>query len=653
MNKTMLLAAFAVAAGTHILDAKVYELKSPGGNLSVKISDGKALSFSLYADGKALLEDCEIGMETDRGEIGKNAAAKSADTARVKDEIKSPFYIKSSVPDACNQLKLDFGRWQLFVRAYDDMMAYRFAAKFGGGDMEVKSETLELKFDGGAEAMSQPTGGTRSDFETETVVQKVGDLAQKHSSCLPYIVSADGAKVAVLESGVFNYPSMRVQYSKEKGHPQGWWSRYPKKIEVKGNINTPVEFFDCIAKTSADRAFPWRILYVARSDGDLAVNDAVYKLAAPSRLKDASWIKPGVSVWEWWNSCNLEGVDFQTGMNTDTYKHYIDFAAKYGADYFLIDEGWLDGEDPVNGRLKVDVKTLAEYAKGKNIGTLLWMRARYMQNSGIEKTILKMKELGVDGLKVDFVEHDDQIANEFHENVAAAAAKHGMVIDFHGCYRPNGLNRTYPNVLNFEGGRGNEHNRGHSPTNPTLNLNLLFTRMLTGPFDFTPGSMRHVRNRGEYAPNNPAPTPIGTRANQIAMFVMYFGPLQVMCDSPTEYERYPETARFMATVPTVWDDSVALEAEFGEKAVIARRKGDTWYVAGMSGEKNGHTVKIPLSKILAKGKKYEMELFRDTVNSSKTAKDCKREVREVAADETLEIKMAAGGGFAMRIAQKK
>ncbi len=556
--------------------------------------------------------------------------------------------MRALVKDEYNQSEFSFGAWSLYVRAYNDSMAYRFASKFEG-EIKVKSETFELKFEDELNAVCQPTFGTRADFECFTVLEKVGKLKDIFASCLPYIVEKQGYKISVLESGTWDYPSMRVNYPKDAKSPQGWWSNYPKKSEVKSAVMTAVEFEDYIAKTSGSRSFPWRILFVARTDAELIDNDAVCRLAEKSKLEDASWVKGGVSVWDWWNDWSLEGVDFKTGMNNETLKYYIDFAAKVGAQFSLIDEGWLEGNSVVTGKFRVDMKMLADYAKSKNVRLLVWVRALHLLNDA-EEAMKKISELGIAGMKIDFIEHDDQIANDFHWKMAELAAKYKLLVDYHGCYRPNGLNRAYPNVLTFEGGRGNEYNKMKNPSLPVHDVNLVFTRMQTGPYDYTPGAMRNV-NLKDFAPSNANPPAVGTRAHQLAMFVLYFSPLQVMCDSPTAYEKYLDTAKFIATVPTVWDETVVLSAKLNDFAVLARRSGEIWYICGMAADSD-RDVKIELSKLLKAGQKYEAEIFTDTQNSYKTAQDCKREVKELSSKDSLDIKMTKGGGFVMKLSKK-
>lgn len=648
--KKLSLSCLAALAALGIAEAKTCELKSPDGNLSVKIEDGEKLNYSLYLDGEPLLENCEISMDTTGGKLGANARIIKQTSRKIDQKQKAPMFIKSEIRDFCNESTFDFGNYKLIVRLYDDAFAYRFATDFGENKpLIVKSETFDLKFPSDATSWVQPSHGERAYFEDEIRTVPVEKLGDVFASGLPYIVQLKNAKVAVLESDVFNYPALRVAYNKEKKHPQGWQSRYPKtfKTEGGGRIIVGDEFEDFIAKTVGTRSFPWRILQVARQDKDLLASDIVYKLATPSKIKDLSWISHGICTWDWMSRNNLAGVDFDPGMNQQTVHYFIDFAAKFGITFSLVDEGWVRGNINKDDDLvlkqsfNIDVDKASAYAREKNVKFLLWALARNMAYK-TDETFKLIAEKGVVGLKIDFIERDDQLANELYENFAKTAAKYKLVVFYHGCARPTGLNRTYPNILSYESVRGNEF-----PQNmiPQQNIKIAQTRNLVGPLDYTPGVMTNSQTR----PSRLRDLLVtwGTRSSQMALFVMYDSRIQMICDSPTTYEKEPEVTKFLAQIPTVWDDTKGIASKFDEYASLARRKGDTWYFAGLT-LKGDHNHKQDLSQFLDPKLRYRAEIFRDTKNSHKIGMDFKHEVIEVGGGDTITFPIADNGGFIMK-----
>ncbi len=652
------LPAFFAAGGS--LYADTYKVKSPDDRLTAIVEDGERLSVSLISDGKTVLNKAFIGMKADFGELGRGAKAVSSKVSLHVGAVENPFGIRSRVPDNYGRLELSFGKWSLEVRAYNEAVAYRFSADFGEGNAVVEDETLELPFGPDTKIISHYAQGTMFPHEEFFTRDTIKGGEGRFCATLPFFVKIGGATLAVTESDVADYPAMRIWFS--GGRAKGSLSKYPKKL-VDGAFMTRTEGLENFAaKTSKTRSFPWRVFIFARSDAELADNDTVFKLASPSVLEDTSWIQPGTCLWDWWNFWGLEGVKFKSGINEETYRYMIDFASDRGIPYVLIDAGWLTGdtlaefkegvhEALIGGKPHIDVPSVVSYAHSKGVKVVLWVLGRSLEKY-LDRALDLMESWGTDGVKADFFDRDDQLAVRLYERIAAAAAERGMVVDFHGCAKPAGLNRKYPNVLNFEAVRGNEYNKfDDQGTPPRHNLDIIFTRMIQGPMDYTPGATRNV-TRKEFKVSNTRPVAMGTRASQAAMYVLYYAPLQMLSDGATDYAKSPEFLSFIAGVPTVWDDTVVLEGRMGECAVVARRKGENWYVAGMT-DWTPRAVSLTLSKFLSPGVCYKAEVLRDGPNADRIATDCVHEIIEADSSGKLNLAMESGGGFAVKFSPKK
>ena len=611
------------------------------------------------------------GMDTDRGFLGKDAELAAKSKVSHRGVIENKFGTRKNIVDNYTQLTLDFGKFNLLVRVYNEAAAYRFVSKFDG-QMVVNNELLELSSVADSDkTIAHVVRGDKTSFERVFRRQNADALKKQHSASLPFFFEKSGMKVAVAESAWFDYAGMRISYPADAKSPKAYFVKCPKKLgfSYKGKVGgseydgmyVVKETENYIAKTCGSRAFPWRGFIVARKDIDLADNDTVYKLAEPSRIGDASWVKPGTCAWEWWSACQLEGVDFKGGVNNETYRYYIDFAAENKIPYVLLDAGWLTGEDVggmddkideamISGKTFVDVPGLIAYAHSKDVKVLLWCLGQSMDKYG-ERAFEIMKSWGADGVKIDFIDRDDQQAQGFYERMARIAAQHEMVVDFHGCAKPAGLQRTYPNVVNFEAVRGCEFNKFSAGLEPSHNIDLVFTRMLQGPMDYTPGALRNVSQNG-FTKSFKFPQMKGTRSQMVAQYVLYYAPVQMLCDSASEYKKYPDILHFIANAPTSWDDTKALEGRIGEYVVVARRKGDVWYIGGMN-DWNARTVTVDLSKFLPEDSEYKVEIIRDSKNSDNLPCDYKREIKEVNSDSVLKIDMSKGGGFAMKLTPKR
>jgi len=455
-----------------------------------------------------------------------------------------------------------------------------------------------------------------------------------------------------LEANLQNYPGMYVTNNKAKSGFEARFPKYPLQ-EMNGGFNNLNKLIsqraDYLVTTKGTRNFPWRIVVISENDAALANNDMVQRLSEPSKIKDISWIKPGKVAWDWWNDWNIYNVNFQAGINTETYKYYIDFASKNKVEYVVLDEGWSVETNIMEHNPKVDLKALIAYAKEKNVGIILW--ASWMAlHENIDAVFKNYADMGVKGFKVDFIDRDDaKMVNSLYE-IAKKAVDHKLLLDFHGMYKPTGIQRTFPNILNFEGVKGMENNKW-TPNDdvPTYDCSIPFIRMMAGPMDYTPGAMRNA-TKSEFKPSHSNPVSQGTRCHQLALYTIFEAPLQMMADSPTAYMKEQESTDFIAKIPTTFDETVALDGSVGNYVAIARKKENNWYLGGITNW-NSRDITIDFS-FLEKGKTFEADLFTDGLNAEKAAVDYKREKITVDSTTKMTFHLASGGGLSAIISAK-
>ncbi|HEX8328929.1 MAG TPA: glycoside hydrolase family 97 protein [Hymenobacter sp.] len=648
-----------LASTSYARPADPLQLKSPDGRLAVTVQTGPDLTWAVQHEATPVLQPSALAMTLASGEVlGKNAVLSSRKTAAVNTSFATPVYKKSQVLDHYNQLTLTMkGGYGIIFRAYNDGAAYRFFTT-RKGPLTVQGETAAFNFAPDAPALlpfvrdlRDPKDFYISSFEALYTPIKLADVAPLKRDTLAFlpalVVLPDGKKAVVVESDVQDYPGMLL-----KGSPgaalRGDFAPYPAEERNGGFHDMQLMVSrraNYLAKTTGKRQFPWRAIVVSTTDKELANNDMVYKLAEPSRLKDVSWIRSGKVAWDWWNNWNISKVDFRAGVNTPTYKHYIDFAAANKLEYIVLDEGWSDSKDILKVSPQVDVAELVAYGKSKNVDLILWANWRAI-NEKLDAAYAQYAKMGIKGFKVDFLDRDDQkMVNSTYE-LARKAAEYRLVLDLHGMHKPDGLQRTYPNVLNFEGVKGLENNKWTPRDDmPGYDATLPFIRMLAGPMDYTPGAMRNA-TQAEFRPSNSNPMSQGTRSHQLALYVVFEAPLNMLCDNPTAYRKEQESTDFIAAVPTVFDQTVALDGKVGEYAALARRKADTWYVGAIS---NWSPRELTLDFAFLGPGRYEAVIFRDGVNADRDATDYKREVVPVAATDKLKISLSNGGGWAARI----
>ena len=639
----------AIAVATAATAApKDYTLSSPDGGLEVKITADDGISWSLYRDGACLLTPSRISMTLEDGTVygtGKFRTAKGSE-------------------DDNNSLTFKFKECDLVFKAFDDGVAYRFISR-SKTPFKVVSEQAEFALPDDWSMYVPYVRDYTDNFETQYFNSfentyshiRVSEWDSARLAFLPLLVEApEGVKLCIMETDLMNYPGMYLYNGDGDTSLEGSYARYPKEMEQGGHNMLQMVVRsreDYIAKYDGATSFPWRIVAVSAEDKDLLANRLAYRLATPAAEgSDYSWVRPGKVAWEWWNDWNLTGVDFKTGINNDTYKYYIDFASKHGIEYVILDEGWAVNlkADLMQVVPEIDLEELVEYGRERNVGIILWA-GYWAFDRDMENVCRYFSEMGVKGFKIDFMDRDDQMMVDFHRRAAETAAKYHLLVDFHGTYKPAGLDRTYPNVVNYEGVHGLEQMKwsGENVDQVTYDVTIPFIRMVPGPMDYTQGAMRNA-SRGNYRPVNSEAMSQGTRCRQLAEYIVFNSPLTMLCDSPSNYMKEPECLEFISEVPTVWDEIVPLDGKVAEYVAVAKRKGDVWYVGGMTNW-DARDMEVDLLQVLGDGE-WTVEIFTDGVNADRAGCDYRKSeyVLKAADNNTfrLGVHLAPGGGFAAK-----
>jgi len=622
---------------------KQYELYSPDRHVKVTVTVNGDVTYQVSVDGKALLKPSPISMTFENGDVlGMNASVSKRSTRSVNTTVKPLYGFNDNVNDHFNELTLRFKKpFSIVFRVYNNGVAYRIETRMQG-NVKVKHEQVAYNFPKDEKAWYlDPKSPRWHGYES---TYSYGYISKIDSIKVPLPMLIDhssGIKVLLTEADLHDYPGLYL----EPGHGEyygmkGIMPAYPSKEKQNRLDINVLERTDYIAQTEGTRTFPWRLMILARQDKDLLNNELVYLLATPNKLQDTSWIKPGLVSWDWWNDWNLEGVDFKTGINMDTYKYYIDFASKNGIPYIILDEGWSNDFDLFDVNKNLDIAKLAEYGKEKNVGLILWC-VWHTLDSQRDKALAQFEKWGIAGVKVDFMDRDDQKVVDFYTRLAKAAAEHHLMVDFHGAFKPTGLSRTYPNIINREGVFGMENDKWTDAEDPFHEVILAFTRMVAGAMDYTPGAMRNY-NKNDFRPLHSRPESQGTRCHQLAMYVDYYAPLQMLSDAPTAYQKEPVIMNLLSGMPTTWDQTVALDGKVGDYLMIARRKGDTWYIGGMTNW-TPRDLSVDLS-FLGSGN-YNADIYSDAINSNRIGSDYNRNNQRVTSSTKLKIHMAPGGGW--------
>ena len=634
---------------------KKYVLSSPDGTLKVEISAGNELAYQVMHGNDTILSHSNIGLVLENGTIvGKTPRITGERRRKIKDNIESPFYRFKEFVATGNELDLKLkGGFGIIFRAYNEGVAYRFYTTQSSGII-IKEEQAEFNFKEDYTAYLPYT--TNDKKPMAMAYQNVYDItplskAQPKLAFLPVTVDCGSVKLTLLESDLEAYPGMFVQSQQGKYGLKGVFAPYPAKTDFypwrKQEYVT--ETTDFISRSRGSRSYPWRVLAITEKDTDMPVNNLVYALASPNRIGDTSWIKTGKVAWDWWNDWNLKGVPFKAGINMDTYKYYIDFASRNGLEFIVLDEGWYD---PKSGDMltvipELDLTELIAYGKSKGVEIVLWTVFNVL-DSQLEAACKKYADMGIKGFKVDFLDRDDQTAVEMVYRIAEMTARYKLTLDLHGIYKPTGINRTYPHIINFESVFGMEEVKWTDIKNnmPLYDVTFPYIRMMAGPVDYTPGAMRNA-TKADWRAMYYTPASMGTRCHQLAAYIVHDSPFTMLCDAPTNYLNEQECVDFIASLPVEVDSTFIASGELGKYIVTVRKKDVNWYIGGMTNW-DERDVQLDFS-FLPEGMSYTAVLFKDGVNANKQAEDYRKETIRIDKDSRLTLHLASGGGFAMKL----
>ena len=640
--------------------ASDYILQSPNQKTEVHIHISENITYSIYHQNKLLLKENQVALLLENSHIlGANPHIQKIREYSKNESIPSPLYRVPSFHTSYNEMDIQLkGKYGLQFRVYNEGVAYRFYTKFKQ-PITIVDEIAEFNFDQDYNTFQaystnkkKPYAMAFQNLYTETTLSKA---ITDNLSFLPITIDyGKELKMTILESDLEKYPGMFIKAHGKKLSLKGHFAPYPKEMEIHPArcmtyVNTREQF---IAQTEGTRTFPWRIMAITEKDIDMPVNNLVYALASPNRVGDTSWIKGGQAAWEWWNDWGISKVDFKAGINMNTYKHYIDFAAEYGLPFIVIDEGWYA---PKSGDMltvipELNMQELIDYAGSKKVGVILWTVFNVLDKQ-LEEACAKYSAMGVKGFKVDFLDRDDQTAVEMVYRIAEATAKHHLTLDLHGIYKPTGLNRTYPHIINFESVFGMEEVKWSKVEKDMMkyDVTMPFIRMMAGPIDYTPGAMRNA-NRKDFRDVYYEPMSQGTRCHQLAAYIIHDSPLTMLADNPTIYQQEAECTKFISSIPcTGIDETQILQGQLGEYIVSARRNESDWFIGGMT---NWTARDIELDFSFLPEGNYKYVLFKDGANAEKKASDYQKESGTIHNQSKMKIHLAPGGGFAINLSKQ-
>lgn len=634
------------------LSAKEYAVQSPNQKITVKVTVDESVSYSVWLNEKELISPSTISLSINNGEVwGQNDKVKKAKTISVAEEIIPVVQRKyAKIPDEYNQLNLTFNEFALNFRVYNDGAAYRWVSN-KEGDYKIMSELSMFAFPANHKIWfpEEESMFTHQERLYENV--SLSDVTPERFCSTGMLVDCgNGVKTYISESDLTDYAGMFLQgCEKNKNALVG---KFPGVVLEEKKLNDrdvkPTKYADYIAVCNGPRTFPWRAMLIAENDADLVQSELIFKLAPSLKIENTEWIKPGKVAWDWWNANNIYGVDFKSGVNNETYKYYIDFASKYGLEYIILDEGWYHLDDIMHVVDEINIPELVTYGKQKNVDIILWVVWKAVEEK-LTESLDQFAKWGVKGIKMDFMQRDDQWMVNFYEKIADECAKRELLVDYHGAYKPAGLNRAYPNVISFEGVKGLENAKWSNQPDPEHNTTLPFIRMVAGPMDFTPGAMKNATKQN-FKDVFTEPMSPGTRCHQLGMYVVFESPLQMLADNPSNYYREPECMQFLSNVPSVWDDTKVLNAKVSDYICMARRAGDNWYVGAMT-DWNARTLYFN-ADFLGEGE-YTMNVWKDGINADKHAADFAKETITITKASKIEVNMAPGGGWVAIISKKQ
>ncbi|MFD2292862.1 glycoside hydrolase family 97 protein [Mariniflexile gromovii] len=632
--------------------SQTFEIKSPNKNIRLQVVVNGEISWSASLNENVIIKEARIGMNFSSGQdFGTNSQVKRHSIKEYSSIITPVIPHKDAViKDEFVQLTLTFkGKYQLKFRAYNDGVAYQFADE-STSDKNVMEEKMSLTFPEGARSFFPKENKMYSHNERLYLKKSLVEIASDEFCSLPVVFTTDNAKVLFTETALHDYPGMFVKgngsTTMDAIHP-----KFVLEIDTKKKQDrhqTITKEADYIAKVSGSRDYPWRVFMISDDDRTFVESNLTFQLSKPLAIKNTEWIKPGKVAWDWYNANNIYGVDFKSGLNTATYKYYIDFASSNNIEYVILDEGWTKSTTKIlDFNPDIDVPELIRYGKEKNVEIILWVLWKPL-DANLVQILETYKSWGAKGIKVDFMQRNDQYMVNSYEKIAKECARLELLVDFHGSFKPSGLRRVYPNVVNYEGVKGSENNKFSKSITPEHNVTIPFIRMAAGPMDYTPGAMIN-RQDADFQINFERPMSLGTRAHQVAMYVVYEAPLQMLCDSPSIYYKEQETVNFISQIPTIWDETIVLHGAIGDYIAVARRKGSKWYIGAMT---DWTSRKLELDLSFLKEGNFKMEVFRDGKNANRFAEDYKIDIIEVNKDSKITAEMSAGGGWAAIISIK-
>jgi alpha-glucosidase len=645
-NAIVILIALLGLARTAPAQAS-YSLLSPDRRIEVKVRTSDRFSYDVLFKGTVLLQNSTFSIDIDHNTLGLQPKVKTAKERSYDGTLEPPVRQKfARVRENYNELRLTLeGNYAVIFRAYDEGVAYRLETSLPQPEVRVYNEESSFNFPDDYRVYFPQEESFFSHNERHYLPMNLKTIAPAAIASLPAVVeAANGVKVAIAESDIEDYPGLWLHGTSGNGLA-ATFPPYPLQETLEKDRDFKVtQAADYIAVTRGTRTYPWRLLGIAEKDGDLITNQLVWLLAKPSQVEDTSWIKPGKVAWDWWNALNIDGVNFKSGVNTQTYMYYVDFAARYGLQYIILDEGWYKLGNVLEVVPDLNMEELTAYAKQKHVGIILWMVWKTLDDQ-FDAAFDEFQKWGVQGLKIDFMQRDDQKLINFYYKTSREAAKRHMLVDFHGGQSQITMTRTWPNMISGEGVRGLEWSKWSAETEPQHNVTLPFTRMFLGPMDFTPGAMLNA-SKANFAAIHDRPMSLGTRCHQLGMYVVFESPLQMLSDSPSNYMREPEMMEFLAPVPSVWDDTKVLDARIAEYALVARRSGKDWYAGAMTNW-TARDLQVDFSFLPAGT--FWLEAYQDGVNADRMASDYRKTRSQVTRDTKLKISLAPGGGWAARI----
>jgi alpha-glucosidase len=627
--------------------AQNFELNSPDNRIQIKVNCADDISWSATLDGNVIIEKVAVAMDFSTGvDFGVSPKIKKHSVNSSSSIIRPAVPHKDAeIKDKYSELSIEFkGGYKLNFRAYNDGAAYQFIDD-NKNSRNVMSEQVSMTFPDGSRSLFPQEESMYSHNERLYLDKSLTEISDKEFCSLPVLISTEKGKVLFTETALHDYPGMFMKGSEaetlEAIFPKYVLEAVPSERSPDRN-QTITKEADYIAQVEGNRAYPWRVFIISNDDRTFVESNLTFQLSKPIALKNTDWIKPGKVAWDWYNANNIYGVDFKSGLNTATYKYYIDFAAANDIEYVILDEGWTKSTTEILDFNKdIDVPELIRYGKEKGVELILWVLWKPLDEN-MTQILETYKNWGVKGVKVDFMQRNDQYMVSSYERIAKECARLELLVDFHGAFKPSGLRRMYPNILNYEGVKGNENNKGSADITPEHNVTIPFIRMAAGPMDYTPGAMVNAMPKNFFG-SFERPMSLGTRTHQVAMYVVYEAPLQMMCESPSRYYKEQETVDFITQIPTTWDETVVLEGSVGNYIAVARRKGEKWYIGAMT-DWDGRVLELDLS-FLGDGN-YTMEIFKDGINAEMFAEDYKKETLTVQKDTKVKAKLSSGGGWA-------